>query len=76
LTISGKQIITELPYIGLVPGSIGVYQVNFRLPDHLPSGNIELHLERTQDCGFFFQLRCGRGPTITPTLKVKLPTAG
>jgi uncharacterized protein (TIGR03437 family) len=39
-----------IPFIGLAPGMVGVYQINFILPDSAPSGIIPLRLVRDQ-CG-------------------------
>jgi uncharacterized protein (TIGR03437 family) len=39
---------TALPtYVGLAPGTVGVYQVNFQLPANLTSGDQQLEMVRT-----------------------------
>jgi len=34
-------------YVGLAPGAVGVYQVNFQLPANLPSGDQPLAMVQT-----------------------------
>jgi len=63
----------DTQYIGLTPGSVGVYQVNFRVPDKTLSGVLEIAVERTRFCGFFFDRNCGRGFVTTRTLSATLP---
>jgi uncharacterized protein (TIGR03437 family) len=47
----------DLPFMGLTPGSVGLYQINFVLPQGLPSGNLPIRIRRwycsptTYDCG-------------------------
>ena len=70
-----QSVYAETGYIGLTPGSVGVYQINFRLPENVPAGNVELQMETVRDCGFFFQQGCGRGLVRTDSLGAMLPVA-
>lgn len=40
VTIAG--IPCEVPFVGLAPGFVGLYQLNFRVPEGLPSGLLDL----------------------------------
>lgn len=51
----------ESNFMGLTPGATGVYQVNFKMPESLPAGDLLISLERSRNCGFFFVQGCGRG---------------
>jgi uncharacterized protein (TIGR03437 family) len=62
----------ESNFMGLTPGSVGLYQVNFKLPDHLAPGDHEFYFQRLRDCGFFFVQGCGRGVTMDSTPMAKL----
>ena len=35
-----------IPFMGLAPGSVGLYQINFVLPQGLPPGNVPIQLVR------------------------------
>jgi minor extracellular serine protease Vpr len=60
-------------FMGLAPGTVGVYQINFRVPDAAPAGDAVVYMRKTVDCGFFFVQGCGRGLTSTFSDSVKLP---
>jgi uncharacterized protein (TIGR03437 family) len=62
-------------YMGLVPGVIGVYQINLRMPDGFSSAGAELKVQKTRFCGFFFDPACGRGLYLTVSAGSKLPFA-
>ena len=53
----------ESNYLGLAPGFIGVYQINVKMPDELRAP-VEIHVQRSRDCGFFFLQGCGRGVVL------------
>ena len=59
------NVITEVPlaigYLGLAPGTVGVYQLNFRMPDQLPKGPAWIHLQRIASCGARPNPGCGVG---------------
>jgi uncharacterized protein (TIGR03437 family) len=60
-------------YIGLTPGSL-IYQVNFRIPEGYPTGDLEFVIAGVVDCGFFWTPGCGRGYTMRHrTLPAKVP---
>ncbi len=40
-----------IPFIGLVPGAVGLYQINFSLPQNIPSGDHEVVLVATHCAG-------------------------
>jgi uncharacterized protein (TIGR03437 family) len=67
--------IVESNYIGLVVGTVGLYQVNLRVPDNSPGGNVELRIQKSRFCGFFFVPGCGRGLTLSFSVPVNLPVA-
>jgi uncharacterized protein (TIGR03437 family) len=71
----GQVTTVQTTFVGLVPGSIGVYQVNFRVPENSPVGSIKLKIETLRFCGFFFQQGCGRGFVSTTSLGANLPVA-
>ena len=60
-------------YIGLTPGAVGVWQVNLRVPDVQPDGDLRLVMLRTKFCGFFFVIGCGRGFVTEQSVSVVLP---
>lgn len=62
-------------YMGLVPGTIGVYQINLRMPDGFSSTGAELKVQKIRFCGFFFDPACGRGLYLTVSAGSKLPFA-
>jgi uncharacterized protein (TIGR03437 family) len=65
----------ESDFIGLAPDTVGVYQVNFRIPLSPPMGDAIVTMRKNVDCGFFFTEGCGRGLTATLSNTVKLPLA-
>lgn len=60
-------------YVGLTPGTVGVWQVNLRVPDPQPDGDLRLVMLRTRFCGFFFVIGCGRGNVTEQSASVALP---
>ena len=58
---TGVDVRLETNFIGLAPDLVGVYQINLRMPDTIPSGNVRVIVQRSRDCGFFFLQGCGRG---------------
>jgi uncharacterized protein (TIGR03437 family) len=63
----------ESNFMGLAPGTVGVYQINVRIPDTATSGDGIVYMRKNVDCGFFFVPGCGRGLTATFSTPVKLP---
>jgi uncharacterized protein (TIGR03437 family) len=59
-------------FAGLTPATIGVYSVNFQIPDQPFRGDYQFYFRRLRDCGFFFQQGCGRGVMMDSTQLVKL----
>lgn len=51
----------EVGFMGLAPGTVGVYQFNFRMPDPLPRGPAWIYMQRIADCGRIRNLGCGIG---------------
>ncbi|MEO8657176.1 MAG: hypothetical protein ABI693_01830 [Bryobacteraceae bacterium] len=47
------EIPLEIGYLGLAPGKVGLYQLNFRMPDQLPSAPAWIHLQRIGYCNVF-----------------------
>jgi uncharacterized protein (TIGR03437 family) len=41
----GSQPLTDVPYSGLVPGFVGLYQINARIPQGTPAGQQTLSIE-------------------------------
>ena len=48
-------------FMGLAPGLVGVYQINFKMPDTASPPDAQLLISRARNCGFFFVPGCGRG---------------
>jgi uncharacterized protein (TIGR03437 family) len=71
--LSGQGIVSN--YMGLVPGAVGLYQVNVRIPSDYADANPTLIMQKVRDCGFFFNPPCGRGVTITTSPGAALPFA-
>lgn len=65
----------ESNFIGLAPGTVGVYQINFRIPAASPTGGATVYMRKDVDCGFFFTQGCGRGLTFSLSTSAKLPIA-
>ncbi len=63
----------ESNYIGLAPGIVGVYQINFRVPDTSASGVASIYVRQNVDCGFFFLQGCGRSLVSRVSAGAKLP---
>ena len=63
----------ESNFIGLAPLTVGVYQINFQVPNGTAAGDAIVYMRKDIDCGFFFLAGCGRGFTMTLSLPAKLP---
>jgi len=61
----------ESNYLGLAPGLTGVYQINVRMPDTLPS-QVSIYVQRDRNCGFFFTQGCGRGEQLDFSVNANL----
>ena len=68
---SGNRLVNN--YMGLAPNTVGVYQVNIRVPGGQPDGDANLQLVYNYDCGFFFVHGCGRGNNSLISVTAKLP---
>lgn len=70
------NVISEIPlqigYLGLAPGTVGIYQLNFRMPDQLPNGPAWIHLQRVANCGARPNPGCGLGIRMDVTTWVPL----
>jgi hypothetical protein len=44
---SGQRILATALFAGLSPGNAGVYQINFRIPDNAPTGDVEFGVRRS-----------------------------
>ena len=44
LTVNGTAI--ETAFVGLTPGAVGLYQINFKLPDDTPAGDLPLRVSQ------------------------------
>ncbi len=67
---------TEVLYAGLTPGLVGVYQINFRIPETVSSGDATLAFRRTYCIAPFSQCGGGltRGTMVTDTsAEIKVP---
>jgi uncharacterized protein (TIGR03437 family) len=74
LTQSGQDSFLTPSFIGLAPGTVGVYQVTVHMPRDLEPGKATLVLQEAEFCGFFFTPGCGRGFTYnTNSTPAKLP---
>jgi uncharacterized protein (TIGR03437 family) len=78
IAVNGK--VASLSYLGLTPGSVGVFQANFQVPTDIPDGDAILNF---QGCGgsCFLGALCGApgflsNCTITKTAKVSIRAAG
>jgi uncharacterized protein (TIGR03437 family) len=60
-TLTSSEIPLEVGFLGLAPGKVGIYQINFRMPDPLPPGPAWIYLQRIANCGFRFSAGCGIG---------------
>ena len=73
---SPADLPVETNYIGLTPGLVGVYQVNFHVPIAAPAGDNSLYLEKVESC--YFPSYCGGfsgGSKLTISVTAKLPVA-
>lgn len=68
----GGDIRLEMNFIGLAPGTVGVYQVNFRMPDRVAPGEASFYVQRHRICGFFLVQGCGRGVQLDVSARPKL----
>lgn len=59
-----------IPFMGLAPGLVGVYQINFVLPEGVPSGNVPLLLVRKTCAG---PIPGCRFPSYTNGQRVLIP---
>jgi uncharacterized protein (TIGR03437 family) len=75
LILPGQYLPLEWNYVGLAPGTVGVYQFNVRMPQNLAPGTVSLHVERSRFCGFFFTPGCGRGQYLDMSTGGKLRVA-
>jgi minor extracellular serine protease Vpr len=62
-------------FMGLAPGTVGVYQINFQIPEDAPIGDSIVYMRKDVDCGFFFSQGCGTGQTLTLSNGTKLTIA-
>ena len=62
-------------FMGLAPGTVGVYQINFRIPETAPAGDTVVYMRKNVFCGFFYVPGCGRDFTSTFSASVKIPIA-
>ncbi len=76
LQSSTGPVTLEHNYVGLTPGAVGVWQVNLRVPESQPDGNIQLVMVRNKFCGFFFVQGCGRGFVSEASVSAALPVGG
>jgi uncharacterized protein (TIGR03437 family) len=51
---------STLQWLGLTPGAVGVYQLNFVVPPTAASGNVAIQLQRSS-CAVFFGAYCQSG---------------
>ena len=57
---------SSLLWLGLTPGIVGVYQLNFAVPSSMSSGNVVVQLQRST-CATLFGTPCGgMGATFVP----------
>jgi uncharacterized protein (TIGR03437 family) len=66
-----RQLTTN--FFGLAPGLTGVYQINVHMPDTLPANILQIYMQRTRDCGFFFKQGCGRGLLLDISATAHVP---
>jgi len=45
LTLNGSNV--PIAFVGLTPGFVGLYQINFQIPANAPNGNLELVVSQT-----------------------------
>lgn len=62
-------------FMGLAPGTVGVYQINFQIPQDAPIGDTIVYMRKDVDCGIFFSPECGAGQTFTLSNGAKLTIA-
>lgn len=59
---SGREVDTTgrdpVPFMGLAPGTVGLYQINFMLPAGLPQGNLPIQLVRHRCMALFQAANC------------------
>jgi uncharacterized protein (TIGR03437 family) len=77
LTSGGQRFSAQSNYMGLMPGTVGVYQVNLQIPASYPGGDAALQIVESRFSGFFFSSSCPiRGITCeTISVAAKLPIA-
>jgi len=59
LRLNGAETQTDVNYVGLTPGTVGVYQVNLRVPDAMAAGDAELFLRKAENCTSGHEGACG-----------------
>ena len=62
-----SEIPLEFGFMGLAPGKVGVYQINFRMPDPLPRGRAWIHLQRVGFCEIHKSAGCADNLEIDST---------
>ena len=60
VTVSNETLPGSIPFLGLSPGSVGLYQINFVLPDNARPGDAQIKLEQVLCEPIFGQ--CGPAP--------------
>jgi uncharacterized protein (TIGR03437 family) len=63
----------ETNFMGLAPGTVGVYQINLHMPDAFRRGDsVQFYMMRIRNCGFFLLPGCGRGVVMNVSPRAKL----
>lgn len=65
ITVSNQTLPGSIPFLGLSPGSVGLYQINFVLPDNVSPGDAQIKLEEVVCEPIFGQ--CGTPPNTAHT---------
>jgi uncharacterized protein (TIGR03437 family) len=72
VTVNGKGDSTSMLFVGLAPGSVGVFQMNFRIPEDTPDGDAILRAVHGS-CSGFLVINCSFGTSIGARLPVRGP---
>ena len=68
--VNGRS--TEVQFIGLAPGQVGVFQINFRVPSDTPDGNAILAVSAS--CSTHGGAECIYAPSISANMPVRAAT--
>ena len=73
LRLSTGEKQAEFNYAGLTPGTVGIYQINLRIPEDTTPGDVALFVQKTETCPLELEQSCGfRNLRITRSAEGKV----